>query len=106
MMEYVFCKNIFSLLVLDELDELSSRKQSILYTVFEWPTLRNSRVLLVGIANALDLTDRVLPRLQARLDIHPTLMHFAPYTRQQIIDIITDRLKQVSLCTFTHISKH
>lgn len=81
---------------MDELDELSNRKQSILYTVFEWPSVKNSRVVLVGIANALDLTDRVLPRLQARLDIQPTLMHFSPYTRQQIIEIITDRLKQVS----------
>lgn len=86
------------LLVLDELDELSNRKQSILYTVFEWPSMKNSRVVLVGIANALDLTDRVLPRLQARLDIQPTLMHFSPYTRQQIIDIITDRLKQARVC--------
>lgn len=84
------------LLVLDELDQLESRKQSVLYSVFEWPSLKNSRLVLVGIANALDLTDRVLPRLQARIQLKPQLLHFPPYTRQQIVEIITKRLNEVS----------
>lgn len=89
--------NVFSLLVLDELDQLSSSKQSVLYSVFEWPSLPTSRLVLVGIANALDLTDRVLPRLRAHLKQQPELLHFAPYTRQQIVNIITERLTQVNL---------
>ena len=52
------------LLVLDEVDQLESKNQDVLYTVFEWPALNGSRLSLVGIANTLDLTDRVLPRLQ------------------------------------------
>lgn len=85
------------LLVLDELDQLESRKQSVLYTVFEWPSLKNSRIILVGIANALDLTDRVLPRLQAKLKLKPQLLHFPPYTRQQIVEIITERLTEAGV---------
>uniref|UniRef100_A0A1B6CXR5 Cell division control protein n=1 Tax=Clastoptera arizonana TaxID=38151 RepID=A0A1B6CXR5_9HEMI len=85
------------LLVLDELDQLSSRSQSVLYSVFEWPSLSNSRLVLVGIANALDLTDRVLPRLRAHLQLQPELLHFEPYNRQQIVDIIADRLKQAGV---------
>ena len=54
------------LLVLDEVDQLDSRDQEILYSVFEWPQLKGSRLSLVGIANALDLTDRILPRLKVR----------------------------------------
>ena len=46
------------LLVLDEVDQLESKDQSVLYTVFEWPALDGSRLVLCGIANSLDLTDR------------------------------------------------
>ncbi|XP_046676138.1 cell division control protein 6 homolog [Homalodisca vitripennis] len=85
------------LIVLDELDQLCSSNQSVLYTIFEWPARVDSRLVLIGIANALDLTDRVLPRLQARLALQPTVLHFPSYTRQQIIDIIADRLKQAGV---------
>jgi len=51
------------LLVLDEIDQLESKCQEVLYTLFEWPYLANSKLILVGIANALDLTDRILPRV-------------------------------------------
>lgn len=47
-------------------------------------------------ANALDLTDRVLPRLQAQLELKPTLLNFVPYTKDQIVEIIENRLEQVS----------
>uniref|UniRef100_A0A2Z5U1Y5 Putative Psc4 n=1 Tax=Reticulitermes speratus TaxID=60591 RepID=A0A2Z5U1Y5_9NEOP len=82
------------LLVLDEIDQLDSRKQSVLYTIFEWPSAPDSKLVLIGIANALDLTDRILPRLQARLDLRPRLLHFAPYTKLEIVNILTERLKQ------------
>ena len=57
-------KNV--LLVLDEVDQLDSKEQEVLYSVFEWPQLKGSRLSLVGIANALDLTDKILPRLKVR----------------------------------------
>ncbi|XP_064421412.1 cell division control protein 6 homolog [Latimeria chalumnae] len=84
------------LLVLDEMDQLDTRNQDVLYTLFEWPSLPNSRLVLIGIANALDLTDRILPRLQARPKCKPQLLNFPPYTRDQIAAILQDRLKQVS----------
>jgi len=82
------------LLVLDEVDQLESKDQSVLYTVFEWPALQSSKLVLVGIANSLDLTDRVLPRLQVSPAYKPTLLHYPPYTKQEIMDIITARLKE------------
>lgn len=75
--------------MLDEIDQLESKRQSVLYTIFEWPALPNSRLVLVGIANALDLTERALPRLQARCSLRPQTLHFAPYTKEQIIKIFT-----------------
>ncbi|XP_037056878.1 cell division control protein 6 homolog isoform X2 [Peromyscus leucopus] len=83
-------------LVLDEMDQLDSKGQDVLYTLFEWPWLSNSRLVLIGIANTLDLTDRILPRLEARENCKPQLLNFPPYTRNQIATILQDRLSQVS----------
>ncbi|KAG1680084.1 Cell division control protein 6 [Nymphon striatum] len=57
--------------------------------------LENSRLVLVGVANALDLTDRILPRLKA-CGIFPHLCNFGPYSKDQIQAIIQDRLKEVT----------
>ncbi|PSN37791.1 hypothetical protein C0J52_13365 [Blattella germanica] len=95
------------LLVLDEIDQLDSRKQTVLYTIFEWPSIPNSKLVLIGIANALDLTDRILPRLQARLDLKPSLLHFPPYTKMQIVDILVERIKQTEVSDmFPHAALH
>ncbi|XP_048221474.1 cell division control protein 6 homolog [Perognathus longimembris pacificus] len=83
-------------LVLDEMDQLDSKGQDVLYTLFEWPWLSNSRLVLIGIANTLDLTDRILPRLEAREKYKPQLLNFPPYTRNQIVTILQERLNQVS----------
>ncbi|KAM4691899.1 cell division control protein 6 homolog [Rhinophrynus dorsalis] len=92
----VTCNGPIILLVLDEMDQLDSKGQDVLYTVFEWPWLPNSRMVLIGIANALDLTDRILPRLQARPHCKPQLLNFSPYTKDQIATILQDRLTKVS----------
>lgn len=81
-------------MVLDEIDQLENKNQSVLYTIFEWPSKLNFKLSLIGIANALDLTDRTLPRLQAKCELKPMLMHFAPYTKKQIVDIFTSRLEE------------
>ncbi|XP_049813328.1 cell division control protein 6 homolog [Schistocerca nitens] len=85
------------LFILDEIDQLDSRNQSVLYTLFEWPSKPDSKLVLIGIANALDLTDRVLPRLQARVELKPTLVHFPPYTKQQIVTILSSRLSEFNV---------
>ncbi len=48
-----------------------------------------------GIANALDLTDRILPRLQARPSCRPQLLNFPPYSKDQLVAVLQARLKQV-----------
>ncbi|KOB74323.1 putative Cdc6 [Operophtera brumata] len=87
--KYLNKKHKMILLVLDEIDQLDSKRQSVLYTIFEWPALPSSRLVLVGVANALDLTERTLPRLQARCSLRPATLHFAPYSKEQIINIFT-----------------
>lgn len=82
---------------MDEIDQLENKNQSILYTLFEWPSKLNFKLILIGIANSLDLTDRILPRLQAKCELRPKLMHFAPYTKQQIVEIFKSRLKEAGV---------
>lgn len=85
------------LLILDEIDQLMDKKQTILYTIFEWPSKFSSKLVLISIANALDLTDRMLSRLNLAGELKPTLMHFQPYTKKQICDIFNERLKEAGV---------
>lgn len=85
------------LIVLDEIDQLDSKNQEVLYSIFEWPSLEGSKLVLVGIANALDLTDRILPRLQARPTFKPKLLHFPPYSKAEIVKIINQRIQEAGL---------
>ncbi|KAI3323630.1 cell division control protein [Xylariaceae sp. AK1471] len=83
------------LVVLDEIDHILTLDLESLYKVFEWSMQKTSRLVLVGIANALDLTDRFLPRLKSR-NLKPELLPFLPYSAAQIKTIITGRLKSLA----------
>jgi cell division control protein 6 len=80
--------------VLDEIDHILTLDPESLYRVFEWSLQKTSRLVLVGIANALDLTDRFLPRLKSR-NLRPELLPFLPYSAAQIKTIITTRLRSL-----------
>ncbi|KIN04070.1 hypothetical protein OIDMADRAFT_194253 [Oidiodendron maius Zn] len=82
------------IITLDEIDHILTLDLEILYKLFEWSLQKSSCLILVGIANALDLTDRFLPRLKAR-NLKPQLLPFLPYTASQIITVITGRLKSL-----------
>ncbi|ORZ11309.1 P-loop containing nucleoside triphosphate hydrolase protein [Lobosporangium transversale] len=77
--------------ILDEIDQLLTKDQEVLYKLFEWSSMEGSRLTLFGIANALDMTDRFLPRLKAR-NCEPQLLNFNPYQVAEIRAIIMDRL--------------
>ena len=82
------------LVTLDEIDHILSLDLEILYKLFEWSLQKSSRLLLIGIANALDFTDRFLPRLKAQ-NLKPQLLPFLPYTASHIRTIIMTRLKSL-----------
>ena len=82
------------IITLDEIDHILTLDLEILYKLFEWSLQKSSRLVLLGIANALDLTDRFLPRLKAR-NLKPQLLPFLPYTASQIKTVITTRLRSL-----------
>ncbi|KAL5382585.1 hypothetical protein DPSP01_006422 [Paraphaeosphaeria sporulosa] len=82
------------LVTLDEVDHLLELDTDLLYRIFEWSLHDASSLVLVGIANALDFTDRFLPRLRA-WGMRPRLLPFLPYTAAQISSVITSKLKSL-----------
>ncbi|CAI4225815.1 unnamed protein product [Auanema sp. JU1783] len=79
------------ILILDEVDHLSTGSNSVLYAAFKWPFELSSKLILIGIANSIDLTERVLPKL--KLVQAPKRILFTPYTQENIASILEDRMK-------------
>ncbi|KAG7852703.1 hypothetical protein KL940_000404 [Ogataea angusta] len=83
-----------TLVVLDEMDNLMGNSQQVLFELFSWASDMsndNPKLAIIGIANALDLTDRFLPRLKCN-NISPRLIPFLPYTADQIKQVLTAKL--------------
>ncbi|KAK3074153.1 AAA ATPase [Teratosphaeriaceae sp. CCFEE 6253] len=81
--------------VLDEIDHLVDMDLELLYSLFSWSMQPSSKLVLVGIANALDLTDRCLPRLKTR-GLKPELLPFMPYTATQIVEVLSLKLRSLA----------
>lgn len=45
---------------MDELDLLVTKKQTVMYNFFEWPNRPNSKLIVIAIANTMDLPERIL----------------------------------------------
>lgn len=86
--------SMMHLVLLDEIDTLLNGDCDVLYSIFEWAMHPSSNLILIGIANALDLTDRFLPRLKMR-NLKPSLLPFLPYSAAQISTIISERLRSL-----------
>ncbi|CAK4677347.1 unnamed protein product [Aphanomyces euteiches] len=77
-------------LVLDEMDFMLSGKNTVLYNFLEWQSLASSKLVIVGIANIMDLPERLAPKLRSRFGLHR--IAFRSYTHEQIQAIIHQRL--------------
>jgi origin recognition complex subunit 1 len=53
--------------LLDELDQLVMAKQTVLYNMFNWPTLPNSRLIVIAVANTMNLADMLPNKIQSRV---------------------------------------
>ena len=61
--------------LMDELDQLVTKNQSVMYNFFNWPGLRHSRLIVLAVANTMDLPERTLSnKISSRLG----LWHFYP----------------------------
>ncbi|KAK2385257.1 cell division control protein B [Trifolium repens] len=83
------------ILLIDELDLLVTRNQSVLYNILDWPTKPHSKLIVIGIANTMDLPEKLLPRISSRMGIQR--LCFAPYNYQQLQEIISSRLNGIDI---------
>lgn len=57
-----------------QLDLLWTRKQNVMYNLFDWPTRRHARLVVLTIANTMDLPERIMiNRVASRLVREPEL---------------------------------
>uniref|UniRef100_A0ABM5G7T9 Origin recognition complex subunit 1 n=1 Tax=Pogona vitticeps TaxID=103695 RepID=A0ABM5G7T9_9SAUR len=98
LLEKMFCKPSSKrktiVLVVDELDLLWTRKQNVMYNLFDWPTKKNAKLIVLAIANTMDLPERIMMnRVASRLGL--TRMSFQPYTFKQLQTIISSRMNDL-----------
>ena len=49
-----------TVLLADELDLLWTRKQTVLYNLFDWPTKQHAKLIVLAVANTMDLPEKVM----------------------------------------------
>lgn len=59
---------LHSVVLMDELDQLVTAKQDVVYNFFNWPTLANSKLIVLAVANTMDLPERAMSgKVRSRL---------------------------------------
>ena len=80
--------------LMDELDQLVTKNQSVMYNFFNWPSMRHSKLIVLAVANTMDLPERTLSnKISSRLGL--TRITFSGYTHDQLMKIIQSRLEGV-----------
>jgi len=97
---------------MDELDQLLTAKQDVVYNFFNWPTMRDSQLFVIAVANRMDLPQHLAAKIKSRLGKYSrSLLHhefgsegikadgpglqtilFQPYDRANLIEIVQSRL--------------
>ncbi|XP_017886459.1 origin recognition complex subunit 1 [Ceratina calcarata] len=81
-----------TLLLVDELDFVCTKRQDVVYNLLDWPTKSTAQLVVITIANTMDLPERVLMgRVTSRLGL--TRLTFQPYNYKQLQEIVMSRLK-------------
>ncbi|KAL4939988.1 hypothetical protein BDV06DRAFT_27966 [Aspergillus oleicola] len=87
-------RRVSCVVLMDELDQLVTKNQSVMYNFFNWPALRHSRLIVLAVANTMDLPERTLSnKISSRLGL--TRITFPGYTHTNLMEIITTRLASI-----------
>lgn len=82
-----------TVLLIDEIDYLVTKSQAVVYQLFDWPLLAESKLVLLTISNTMDLPERLMPRVASRLGL--ARLNYLPYSHEQIRKVILERLEDV-----------
>ncbi|PYH44448.1 origin recognition complex subunit 1 [Aspergillus saccharolyticus JOP 1030-1] len=87
-------RRVSCVVLMDELDQLVTKNQSVMYNFFNWPALRHSRLIVLAVANTMDLPERTLSnKISSRLGL--TRITFPGYKHTDLMEIISTRLANV-----------
>jgi len=67
-------------LLIDELDALVTKKQTLLYNLFDWPCHSHSKLLVIAIANTMDLPEKLQQKIASRIGNNRLV--YEPYNRE------------------------
>ncbi|GAA5938692.1 hypothetical protein JCM3775_001963 [Rhodotorula graminis] len=85
-----------TVVLVDELDQMLTKRQDVLYNFFNWPHVAHSRLVVVAVANTMDLPERELSgKIRSRLGTNR--IPFQPYTWAELKRILEARLALVAL---------
>ncbi|KAH9390353.1 Origin recognition complex, subunit 1 [Tyrophagus putrescentiae] len=87
-------KPFTTVLFIDELDFLRTKTLHLLYNIFDWPNREGSRLVVLAIANTMDLPERLLLKFSSRIAFSRSI--FSPYTYQELEQIVASRLEDLS----------
>uniref|UniRef100_A0A7S1YP31 BAH domain-containing protein n=1 Tax=Ditylum brightwellii TaxID=49249 RepID=A0A7S1YP31_9STRA len=89
-------KKPVTVLLLDEIDYLVTKKQTVLYNLFDWPMRAatcdsKGRLVVVGISNTINMPERLKPSIQSRLGGKRCI--FQAYNKEDAKRILEVKLK-------------
>ncbi|ODV88868.1 hypothetical protein CANCADRAFT_57953 [Tortispora caseinolytica NRRL Y-17796] len=85
-----------TVILVDELDQLLEKNVECVYNLFNWPTMPNSNLIVIAIANTMDIPERHLSnKTSSRLGL--TRILFPGYSTEELVDIVTKRVEDNSL---------
>ena len=85
----------YIVLLVDEIDVMVTPQQNELFCLFEWASLPKSHLIIVCIANLMDLESRLKPKLASRFGSNS--VKFYAYKHEDLVEILHSRIEDVDL---------
>eukprot|EP01041_Mallomonas_annulata_P001076 gene1076-2105_t len=95
-------KPVVTICLLDEVDFLLSKDDSVIFKFMSWPLMNHSAFVVICVANIMNLPERMSVRLRSRIGglSEVDRLVYRPYTFDQMREILKQRLEDVSLELF------
>lgn len=82
------------IVLMDEVDQIVTKTQTVMYNFFNWPTYLESKLVVIAVANTMDLPERLLTnKISSRLGLRR--LQFPGYDYVQLAEIIKHRLEDL-----------
>lgn len=79
------------IVVLDELDQACKKADTFIKELFKLPKLPGSKLIVIGIANRMDLTERLLKGTELHASQRPKIISFHSYSARQLLELLQVR---------------